>query len=150
MMKRLRYSMINGLNRKNKERGGIGFSINKFIIKSYTIEPNLNKTIEFMSIKLSLTNDESMMVCLYYGKQESISTKKNKKMNFDQISTYTKNCIDSNTYVLILGDFNSKIGNGKEDIVNGDRIISRNGFLLMGQDEDATSKINKRLSMLCG
>ena len=142
--------MINGLNRKNKERGGIGFSINKFIIKSYTIEPNLNKTIEFMSIKLSLTNDESMMVCLYYDKQESISTKKNQKMNFDHMSTYTKNCIDNNTHVLILGDFNAKIGNGKEGIVNGDRIISRNGFLLRGQDEDATSKINKRLSMLCG
>ena len=142
--------MINGLNRKNKERGCTGFSINKFITKSYTIEPNLNKTIEFMSIKLILTNDESIMVCLYYSKQESISTKKNQKMNFDQISTYKKNCIDNNTYVLILGDFNAKIGNGKEGIVNGDRIISRNGFLLRGQDEDATSKINKRLSMLCG
>ena len=42
----------------------------------YTIQPNLNKTIEFMSIKLNLTNNESMMVCLYYGKQESRSTKK--------------------------------------------------------------------------
>ena len=29
-----------------------------------------------MSIKLNLTNNESMMVCLYYGKQESRSTKK--------------------------------------------------------------------------
>ena len=29
-----------------------------------------------MSIKLNLTDNESMMVCLYYGKQESRSTKK--------------------------------------------------------------------------
>ena len=60
----------------------IGFLINKSIIKSCTTEPNLNKTIEFMSIKLNLTNNESMMVCLYYGKEESRSTKKsNQKTN---------------------------------------------------------------------
>ena len=45
-----------GLNRQNKDGGDIGL-INKSIIKSCTIEPNLNKTIEFMSIRLNLTND---------------------------------------------------------------------------------------------
>ena len=55
--------------------------------------------------------------------------KKESENEFNQILTYTKNCIDSNTYVLILGDFNAKIGNGEERIVNGDRIISRDGFL---------------------
>ena len=108
----------------------IGFLINKSIIKSCTTEPNLNKTIEFMSIKLNLTNNESMMVCLYYGKEESRSTKKQSENKFNQISTYTKNCIDNNSYVLILGDFNAKIGNDQEGIENGDRIISKNGFLL--------------------
>ena len=56
--------------------------MNNSIVKSCTIELNLNKTIEFISIKLNLTNDKSMMVCLYYGKQESRSTKKNQKTNF--------------------------------------------------------------------
>ena len=119
-----------GLNRQNKDGGGIGFLINKSIIKSCIIEPNLNKTIEFMSIKLNLTDNESMMVCLYYGKQESRSTKKESQNEFNQISTCTKNCIDNNSYVLILGDFNAKIGNDQEGIENGDRIISRNGFSL--------------------
>ena len=71
-----------------------------------------------------------MMVCLYYGKQESRSTKKESENEFNQISIYTKNCIDSNAYVLMLGDFNAKIINDKEGIVNGDIIISRNGFFL--------------------
>ena len=120
-----------GLNRQNKDEGVIEFLINKFVIKSCTIAQNLNKTIhEFMSIKLNLTNNESMMVCLYYGKEESRSTKKQSENKFNQISTYTKNCIDNNSYVLILGDFNAKIGNDQEGIENGDRIISRNGFLL--------------------
>ena len=65
-----------GLNRQNKEGGGIGFLINKSTIKSYTIETNLNKTIGFISVKLNLSNNKPMMVCLYYGKQESRSTKK--------------------------------------------------------------------------
>ena len=71
-----------------------------------------------------------MMVCLYYGKQESRSTKKESENEFNQISIYAKNCTDSNAYVLMLGDFNAKIINDKEGIVNGDIIISRNGFFL--------------------
>ena len=43
-----------------------------------------------MSVKLNLTNNESMMVCLYYGKQESRSTKKESEREFNQISTYPK------------------------------------------------------------
>ena len=77
-----------GLNRQNKDGGGVGFSIKKSIIKSCAIEPNLHKTIEFMSIKLNLTNNESMVGCLYYGKQKSRSTKEKKSKNeFNQIST---------------------------------------------------------------
>ena len=104
--------------------------INKSIIKSCTIDPNLNKTVEFMSIKLNLTNNESMMICLYYGKQDSRSTKKESENEFNRISTYTRHSIDNNSYVPILGDFNAKIGNDQEGIVNGNRIISRNRFLL--------------------
>ena len=104
-MKRLIYNILSGQDSTGKTRTEdvyIGFLINKSILKSCTIEPNLNKTIEFMSIKLNLTNNESMMVCLYYGKEESRSTKKQSENKFNQIY-----CIDNNSYVLILGDFNT-------------------------------------------
>ena len=71
-----------------------------------------------------------MVVCAYYGKQESRSTKKESENKFNQLSTYIKNYIDSNSYVLVIGDFNAKIGKDEEGIVNGDRIISRSGVLL--------------------
>ena len=48
----------------------------------------------------------------------------------NRVPTYTKNCVDSEIHVLIFADFNAEIGNGKVGIVNGDRIISRNGFIL--------------------
>ena len=106
-----------GRTQQAKQRGGrYRFSINKSIIKSCTIEPNLNKAIEFMSIKLNLTNNESMMVSVYYSKQESRFTKKESENEFNQILIYIKNYIDSNTYVLTFGDFNSKIGKGKEGV----------------------------------
>ena len=55
----------------------------------------------------------------------------NQKMNLIKYQhTYTKNRIDNNSHVLILGDFNVKISNDQEGIENGDRIISRNVFLL--------------------
>ena len=54
--------------------GGIVFLMNKSIIKSCTTEPNLNTAIEFMSVKPNLTNNKSMILCSYYGKQESRST----------------------------------------------------------------------------
>ena len=52
--------------------------------------------------------------------------KRNQKNEFNQISTYIKNYIDSNTHVVVFGIFNAKTGKDEEGIVNGDRIISRN------------------------
>ena len=63
--------------------------------------------------------------------KESRSIKKeSENYELNQISTYTKNCIDNNSYRLILSDFDTKIGNDQEGLENGDRIIIRNRFLL--------------------
>ena len=93
-------------DRQNKEGVGIGFLINMSIIKSYAIQLNLNKIIEFMSIKINLTNNDqwrSMKVCVNYGKQESRSRKKESEKKINKIWTYIKSCIGSNTYVLVIG-----------------------------------------------
>ena len=37
-------------------------------------------------MKLNLTNNELMMICVYYGKQESRSKKKRSENEFNQIS----------------------------------------------------------------
>ena len=68
-MKRLTYSILSGQDSTGKIDGGnVAFLIKKSIIKSCTIEPNLNKTIKFMSIKPNLTNNESTMVYVMANK----------------------------------------------------------------------------------
>ena len=56
--------------------------------------------------------------------------KKNQKMNLIKYEHTQKTVLIKNSYVFVLGDFNAKIGNDQEGIENGDRIISRNVFLL--------------------
>ena len=70
------------------------------------------------------------MICVCYGKQESRWTTKESENKFNKLSTYIKNCTDSKTYVVILGDFVANISKDVEGIVNGDKIISMNGGLL--------------------
>ena len=60
---------LSGQDSTGKIDGGdVAFLIKKSIIKLCTIEPNLNKTIKFVSIKLNLTNNESVMVYIMANK----------------------------------------------------------------------------------
>ena len=43
-----------GVNRKDKDGGGIGFLINSNIVKSCFVEPQTNEGIEIMTIRLEL------------------------------------------------------------------------------------------------
>ena len=93
-----------GLNRQNKKKGRYRILTNKSITKSCTIETKFNKTIEFMNVKLNLTNNESMMICLYYDKQDFRSTRKESANEFNEISTYINVLIVIHTfpYLVIL------------------------------------------------
>ena len=70
-----------------------------------------------MSVKLNVTNNESIMVCLYYGKQESRSTKSNQKRNLIKYQHTQKTVLivlNMYSYLLILysyilGFCNSKL-----------------------------------------
>ena len=77
-----RYKQI-GLNRKDKDGGGIGFLINNNIVKSCFVEPQTNEGIEIRKIRLELKHNK------------------------------TSSYLQRDNHLLLLGYFNGKIGNDK-------------------------------------
>ena len=65
-----------GLNREDKHCGGIGFLINNNIVKSCFVEPQTNDGIEIMTNRLELKQNKTIIICIYYGKQETKTTTK--------------------------------------------------------------------------
>ena len=77
-----------GLSRKDKDGGGIVFLINNNIVKSYFVEPQTNDRIEIMAIRPELNHNKTIIICSYYWKQETKTTKQEAKLDFDYLSQH--------------------------------------------------------------
>ena len=77
-----------GLSRKNKDGGGIVFLINNNIVKSCFVEPQTNDRIEIMAIRPELKHNKTIIICSYYWKQETKTTKQEAKLDFDYLSQH--------------------------------------------------------------
>ena len=119
-----------GVNRKDKDGGGIGFLINNNIVKSCFVEPQTNEGIEIMTIRLELKQNKTIIICIYYRKQETKTTKQEARHEFDYLSQHILRYLQSDNRLLLLGDFNAKIGNDEHGIINGEPYKSRNDALL--------------------
>ena len=90
-----------GLNRKDKNGGGIGFLINYNIVKSCFVEPQTNDGIlEIMTIRLELKQNKTIIICIYYGKQEIKTTKLEAKTEFDYLSQHISKYLQSDNHLL--------------------------------------------------
>ena len=58
-----------GLNRNDKDGGGIGFLINSNIVKSCFVERQTNDGIEIMTVRLELKENKTITIYIYYGKE---------------------------------------------------------------------------------
>ena len=83
-----------------------------------------------MTIRLELKQNKTIIICIYYGKQEIKTTKLEAKTEFDYLSQHISKYLQSDNHLLWLGDFNTKIGNKEHGVINGEPHISRNGALL--------------------
>ena len=78
-----------GLNRKDKDGEGIAFLINNNKVKSFFEEPQANDGIlEIMTIRLELKQNKTIIICIYYGEQETKTTKQEAKKEFDYLSQH--------------------------------------------------------------
>ena len=82
-----------------------------------------------MTIRLELKQNKTI-TCIYYGKQETKTTKRGARNKFDYLSQHISKQLKSGNYLLLLEDFNAKIGNNEHGIINGEPYLSRNSALL--------------------
>ena len=105
--------------------------MNNNIVKSCFVDPQTNDGIlELMPIRLELKWNKTIIICIYYGKQETKTTKQEAKRESDYLSQHISKYLQSDNHVLLLGNFNAKIGNDEHGIINGEPHICRNGALL--------------------
>ena len=73
-----------------------------------------------MAIRLELKQNKTMIICIYYVKQESKTRKQEARNEFDYLSEHISKYLQSGNHLLLLGDFIAKIGNDKHEIINGE------------------------------
>ena len=66
-----------------------------------------------MTIRLELKQNKTVIRCIYYGKQEIKTTKQEAKREFDYLLQHISKYLQSDNHLLLVGDFNVKIGNNE-------------------------------------
>ena len=61
-----------------RDGGGVGIWIKDTLINGITIEPITAKTIEILLLKINLSDNEYLIIMIYYVKQESRTNQKQK------------------------------------------------------------------------
>ena len=119
-----------GKNRINKEGGGVGLLIKNAICKNIVIEPTTDTDLETIWITTTLIDQTRLCIGTYYGKQESRCTVQQIKEEFESLQNTITGLLVRHNHILLIGDFNAKIGNDADGIPGNHPVISRNGHLL--------------------
>lgn len=109
-----------GRPRRNKQGGGIGLLIKDSLANQTTIHVVGEEELEILWIKIKRKQQQPVMIGLYYGKQESRTTKTEAEYEVNEIKTQIENIQTETDEIILIGDFNAKIG----------RDQSRNGKII--------------------
>ena len=97
-----------GNTRPDKGGGGVAFLIKKTLAKYVSLLP-LNDNQDHEAIWIRLDTSPPLYIASYYGKQESDPVE-TAQQDLALLSDRTKSYISQGAKVLLLGDFNAKIG----------------------------------------
>ena len=64
--------------KRERDEGGAGIWTKDTLINGITIEPITAKTIEILLLKINLSDNEYLIIMIYYVKQESRTNQKQK------------------------------------------------------------------------
>lgn len=124
-----------GRNRTAKTGGGLGFLIHNSISSNFTVEPFTDSPIEDLWIVTTLADNTRLCIGAYYGKQETCSTPQIHN-EFAQLDLKTTEMLIKHDHLMLVGDFNAKIGDDQNGITGNLPTISRNGHLLRSFIDD--------------
>ena len=85
--------------------------MNSNVVKSCFVEQQTNEGIEIMTIRLELKRNKTIVICINYGKQETKTIKQEARNEFEYLSQRISRYLQSDNHLLLLRDFNAKIGN---------------------------------------
>ena len=95
-----------------------------------------------MCIRIQLKRKEALFIGLFPGKQESRNNNITLTEKFNIIEKHLHQYTANNqNHILLLGDFNVKIGNGEQGLPNGDPKITPNGKGLINITNNFNLKI---------
>ena len=102
-----------------------------------------------MWIRILLKRKKTLFIGLIYGKQESRNNNATLDEEFKIIERHLYQYIANNqNHILLLGDFNGKIGNGEQGTPSGDPIITPNGKRLINLTNNFSLKTRNK-SLKC-
>ena len=122
-----------GNNRKNLHKrahrgsGGVGFLIKSHILNTFTVKILDNSFDDTLWIKLINKNDDSIeiILCVSYLPPPNSSRGNNSQEFYERMLTNTYTYCDNLSPVIILGDFNARIGKLQDVSLDIDNVPDR-------------------------
>ena len=138
-----------GRPRTNKSGGGVGFLIKNSLVCNFTIEPFHDSKIEDMWIVCTLSDKSRLCIGTYYGKQETCSSQEIQE-EFHQLHAQITDVMIRHDHMLLVGDFNAKVGNDHQGVTGNHSAISRNGQYLRNLVQDCNLSLLNNLPLCQG
>ena len=142
-----------GKNRQDEERRVVDYFMKNSIKNSCTVEPDNNKSTEILWIKPKLKRQEKLFIGVFYRKQESRHCIKELEEEYEVMERFIYNYIKTNNKIILVGDFNGKIGNDENRITNGGTFVTTNGIrirsMVKTRNLDALNKHAKHVKETC-
>lgn len=119
------YTQI-GKNTQHKEVERVKYFRKNSIKNSFTVEPDNNTIAEILWIKLKSKRQGNLIKGVFYEKQQSRHCLKELEEQYKEIQKSIFSYTSTNNKIILVGNFSGKIGNDKNEIINGDTSITTN------------------------